>query len=67
MVKYREKEVYEYDRAAGKYKLNVESKINDIELLNFYNNSNSGFANYLELKFDYFINKIELIDNFKFD
>lgn len=67
LVKYREKEVYEYDRAAGKYKLNVESKINDIELLNFYNNSNSGFANYLELKFDYFINKIELIDNFKFD
>ncbi|WP_332454210.1 P-loop NTPase fold protein [Chryseobacterium aquaticum] len=67
LFKNRENEIYEYDMLAARYKLNVKSKINDIELLNFYRDCYNGHSNYLELKLDYFINKIELIDSFKFD
>lgn len=62
-----ENNVYEYDLTIGKYKLNIQSKISDADLLNFYTSSNMGSSDYLSLRFDYFINKIELTDSFKFD
>lgn len=58
------KEIFEYDRELGNNKLNVNSKIDDVALLNYLTHEHDVRRTF-SLGLNYFTNKIELIDSFK--
>ena len=60
----REVEICTYIPESSSYKLNVKSKFNDEDLLNFLNKS-YGMDNPLEMSLEYFIKRIELTEDIK--
>lgn len=58
-------EIYEYDKDLGKNKLNVNSKIDDNLLLDYFTSSSREFRASSTLKLNYFTNSIELTESIK--
>ncbi|MFM9987196.1 MAG: NTPase, partial [Flavobacterium sp.] len=56
--------LYNWISETKSYKLNISSKINDEDLLNFFNKSN-GMSSIYDLSLEYFIKKIELTEDIK--
>lgn len=58
-------DIYEYDKELQKNKLNINSKINNDSLLEYYSRNSRSFNTSFDLKLDYFTNRLDLTESIK--